>query len=302
MIRTYKYRLYPSRSQETNLWRVLDACRGLYNMALAERKVAYQMEGHRLSKAELYELGKHYRQTFPYADQVFSQTAQSVIEQVDLAFQAFFRRVKAGERPGYPRFKGRNHYHSFLFKQFSVGARLDGRRLKLFGIGRVRVRWHRPLEGAIRTVRMSHKAGEWYACFACEIEEPDPLPATGQGVGVDVGLSALLTTSDGEKVAHPAYYRAGQQRLRVLQRKLARTQRGSQKPSPSAQASTTPTDACRPATRRLPAQTEHDAGGPLRQDRTGRPAGAQYGSQPPPEQEHSRQRLVCISAVSHLQS
>jgi putative transposase len=172
-------------------------------------------------------LAKHYRQTFPYADQVFSQTAQSVIEQVDLAFQAFFRRVKAGEKPGYPRFKGRGRYNSFLFKQFGAGAKLDGRRLKLYGIGRVRVRWHRPIEGKIKTVRILRKADRWYACFACEIERPEPLPATGRMVGIDVGVSALITTSDGDKVAHPAYYRAGQKRLRVLQRKLARAKRGS---------------------------------------------------------------------------
>lgn len=72
MLRTYRYRLYPSRSQEQNLWRVLDACRGLYNLALAERKYAYQLEGRSVSKAELYTLAKHYRQTFPYANQMFS--------------------------------------------------------------------------------------------------------------------------------------------------------------------------------------------------------------------------------------
>jgi putative transposase len=227
MLKTFKYRLYPSRTQETNLFRVLNACRGLYNMALAERKYAYQLEGERVSKAGLYDIGKHYRQTFPYADQVFSQTAQSVIEQVDRAFQAFFGRVKAGEKAGYPRFKGRGRFNSFLFKQFGSGARLDGRRLKLFGIGRVRVRWHRPLEGDVKTVRITHKAGRWYACFICEVEEAEPLPTTGQRIGIDVGIASLITTSDGDKVDHPAFYRAGQKRLRVLQRKLARAQRGS---------------------------------------------------------------------------
>ena len=226
-IRQYQYRLYPSRTQEKNLLRVLNACRGLYNMALAERKHAYQLEQRSISKAELYELGKQYRQTCPSAEQVFSQTAQSVIEQVDLAFQVFFRRVKAGEKPGYPRFKGPGRFHSFLFKQFGTGARLDGRRLKLFGIGRVRVRWHRPLEGKIKTVRIVHKAGRWYACFTCEVEKPEPLPATGAVAGIDVGISSLVTISDGGKVEHPAFYRAGQQRLRVLQRKLARAKRGS---------------------------------------------------------------------------
>jgi len=227
MIRTYKYRLYPSRAQETNLWRVLDACRGLYNMALAERKYAYQLERRNVSTTDLYALAKRYRQTFPYAAQVFSQTAQSVIEQVDLAFQAFFRRLKAGERAGYPRFKGRGRFNSFLFKQFGAGARLDGRRLKLYGVGRVRVRWHRPVEGEIKTVRIVHKAGRWYACFACEVEVPKPLPAVGRAVGIDVGISALLTTSDGAQVAHPAFYRVGQRKLRVLQRRFARAKRGS---------------------------------------------------------------------------
>jgi putative transposase len=226
-IRVFKYRLYPSKAQEKNLYRVLACARHLYNMALAERKYAYQLEGRRVTLADTEQLAKHYRTTFPYADQMFSQTAQSVVKQVDLAFQAFFRRVKAGEKPGYPRFKGRDRLNSFEFKQFGNGARLDGRRLKLYGIGRVAVRWHRPQEGTIKTVRILHKAGCWYACLACEIEDTAPPMATGQAVGIDVGISALLTTSAGEKVAHPAFYRAGHRKLRVLQRKLARAQRGS---------------------------------------------------------------------------
>jgi len=229
IMRTYKYRLYPSKTQGKNLFRVLNACRGLYNMALAERKHAYQFEKRSVSKRELYELGKHYRRTFPYAKQVFSQTAQSVVEQVDDAYQAFFRRVKAGETPGYPRFKGMHRFNSFLFKQYGTGAKLDGRRLKLFGIGRVRVRWHRqiPENATIKTVRILHKGGRWYACFTCEVEEAKPLPDTGKQIGVDVGISSLLTTSEGEKVEHPVYYRRGQQRLRRLQRKLSRAKRGS---------------------------------------------------------------------------
>jgi putative transposase len=80
-------------------------------MALAGRRYAWEFEKRRVSKAELEVLAKHYRRVLPYAQQMFSQTAQSVVNQVDLAFQTFFRRVKAGETPGYPRF------NSFLFKQ-----------------------------------------------------------------------------------------------------------------------------------------------------------------------------------------
>ena len=116
---------------------------------------------------------------------------------------------------------------SFLFKQYGSGVKIDGRRLKLFGIGRVAVRWHRPLEGTIKTVRIVHQAGRWYACLACEVPKPEPPPKIGRAVGIDVGIAALLTTSDGDTEPHPAFYRAGQARLRVVQRRLARAQRGS---------------------------------------------------------------------------
>jgi len=226
--KVFKYRLYPSKAQEKNLLRVLDCARNLYNMALAERKYAYQLEGRKVGIADTEQLAKRYRATFPYADQVFSQTAQSVVKQVDLAYQAFFRRLKAGEhKAGYPRFKGRNRFNSFEFKQYGVGAKLDGRRVKLYGIGRVPVRWHRPIEGTIKTVRILRRAGKWYACFTCEVAVPEPLPKTGRVIGIDVGISALLTTSDGEKVENPKFYRAGQTKLRILQRKLTRAKRGS---------------------------------------------------------------------------
>ncbi len=226
-LKTFKYRLYPTTTQERQMFRVLDVCRHWYNMCLAERKWSDELGGRSVSKSEQERTGVHYRKTFPQAQIVFSQTMQTVCDDLDKAFQAFFRRVKAGEKPGYPRFKGREHCHSFAFKQFGVGARLDGRRLKLYGIGRVAVRWHRALEGAIKTVRIVHKAGCWYAAFACEVEPDAPLAPTGDVVGIDVGLSALLTLSNGVKVENPAYYRGAHKKLRVLQRKLARAQRGS---------------------------------------------------------------------------
>jgi len=209
------------------MFAVLDVCRSFYNMCLAERKWAYKLEQRSVSKHDQVKQARLYRQTFPQAKAVFSQTLQSVAIDVSKAFDAFFRRVKAKQKPGYPRFKGRNHFQSFNFPQYGVGAKVDGRRLKLYGIGRVAVRWHRPLEGKAKTVRIVFKAGCWYACFASEVKASPPLPKTGRVVGVDVGISALLTTSDGDMVANPNYYRAAQTELRRLQRKLARATRGS---------------------------------------------------------------------------
>lgn len=225
-LKTFKYRLYPTPAQEKCMFNTLAVCRNFYNMCLEDRKWSYKLEGRSVSKNEQVKQARLYRQTFPQAKSVFSQTLQSVAIDLSKAFDAFFRRVREGQKPGYPRFKSRNRFHSFNFPQFGVGAKLDGKRLKLFGIGRVRVRWHRPIEGEIKTVRMVHKAGRWYACFVCDVPDKPPLPKTGRGVGLDVGVAALITTSDGEKVEHPQFYRKGQKKLRRLQRAFARKKKG----------------------------------------------------------------------------
>lgn len=226
-LKTFKYRLYPSKAQQKRLALVLACARNFYNMLLAERKWAYELEGRSVGKTEQLRQVKHYKATFPQATGVHSHVLQVVAADVDKAFQAFFRRVKAGEKPGYPRFKGRDSFNSFGLKEYGNGFSLDGRRLKLSGIGRIPVRWHRPIEGEIKTVRILHKAGCWYASFACEVPASDPLPATGNVIGIDVGISALITTSDGRKADNPNYYRAGQTKLRRLQRQLSRAKKGS---------------------------------------------------------------------------
>jgi putative transposase len=212
------------------MFQVLAVCRHWHNMCLEERKLAWELEDRSVSKSEQQAKGKRYRQTFPQAKVVFSQTLQSVVDNLDKAFQSFFRRIKAGEKAGYPRFKGRNRFNSFSFKQFGMGARLDGNhRLRLFEIGRVRVRWHRPIpeNGTIKTCRIKHEAGQWYVTFAIELPDSLELPKTGNIIGLDMGISALITTSEGEKVENPNYYRAGQAKLRILGRSLARKKWGS---------------------------------------------------------------------------
>jgi putative transposase len=226
-IRIFKYRLYPKARHTRNLFRILNGARHLYNMALAEHRYVWETQGRSATSHELEQLAKQYRAKMPYGQQMFSQTAQSVIQQLNLAFASFFRRIKAGETPGYPRFKSATQFNSLLFKQYGSGVKIDGRRLKLYGIGRVAVRWHRLLEGKIKTVRLLHKAGQWFVLFTCQMPNSPPLPKTSRAIGIDVGLSALITTSEGEKVEHPQFYRLAQKRLRVLQRSLTRKQKGN---------------------------------------------------------------------------
>lgn len=225
MIKSYKYRLYPTELQQHLLRITLEICRVWYNICLSERKEAYEQEKRNVGKYEQLRKVKEFKRSYPHATKVHSHSLQIVVQDLDKAFQAFFRRMKAGEQPGYPRFKGKNRFDSFGFKQYGNGFKLDGRRLKVSGIGRVRIRWHRPIEGTIKTVRLCRQAGKWYACFACEVLE-QPLQPTGRSVGVDVGVHHLLATSDHEIVDNPRWYRKAQGRLRILQRQVCRRKMG----------------------------------------------------------------------------
>ena len=225
MLKAYKYRLYPSKAQQLLLEQTLETCRRWYNACLAERKEAYENERRSVGKFEQLRRVRELKQSNPYATNVHSHIIQIVVQDLDKAFQAFFRRIKAGETPGYPRFKGRNRFDSFGLKEYGNGFKMDGRRLKLSGIGRLRVRWHRPIEGEIKTVRIRRQAGKWYACFACEVNE-QPLPPTGQCVGVDVGIHHLVATSDHEVIENPRWYRIAQAKLRILQRRVSRRTEG----------------------------------------------------------------------------
>lgn len=220
----YRMRLYPTKTQEKDLAATLDVCRTFYNALLDERKVGYE-NGHTVTKTEQLRRVKELKAAQPEAAGIHSHVLQVVAADLYKAFQNFFRRVKSGETPGYPRYKGRDQFDSFGLKEYTNGFKIDGRRLKISGIGRVAVRWHRAIVGTIKTVRITRRAGKWYACFACECEA-EALPRTGEVVGIDVGISHLLATSDGEFVENPRWYRAGQKDLRRVQRAVARKKKG----------------------------------------------------------------------------
>ena len=226
ILKTFKYRLYPSPAQGRLLEETVETCRRWYNTCLGERKNAWEQEHRTVGKYEQLRKVMVYRKENEYAGKLHSHILQVVVQDLDKTFSAFFRRVQAKEKAGYPRFKGANRFDSFGLKEYGNGFCIDGRRLKLSGIGRMRVRWHRPLEGKVKTVRICRQAGQWYACFACEVEEQPPLPPTGKAVGVDVGVYHLLATSDGEVIENPRWYRGEQKHLRVLQRRVSRRKLG----------------------------------------------------------------------------
>ena len=149
------------------------------------------------------------------------------LRRLSRAFKAFFRRVEAGAKPGYPRFRARQRYDSLTWDGWTLR---DGR-VGLQGIGHLKVLWHRPVpsNSRIRTVTVRRHARHWYVGFAVERPRAAPLPATGASVGLDLGISTFAALSTGEQFAGPRALRGGQRRLRVGQRRIARRTRGSQR-------------------------------------------------------------------------
>jgi putative transposase len=150
---TFKYRLKPTKTQKHQLEQTLEQCRWVYNETLAIRKNAYEQDGKGLSLFTTQKLLVGWKADRPALKQVHSQVLQNVQVRVDLAFQAFFRRVRAGEEPGYPRFKGKGRYTSLTYPQYGNGVSLVGQTLTLSKIGEVKVGMHRPVAGTIKTGR-----------------------------------------------------------------------------------------------------------------------------------------------------
>jgi putative transposase len=227
MRKTYQYKLTPTPEQARALGRVLGLCRSLYNTALEQRITAWQRRRVSISRfAQEAEL-KEIRAALPDYATIHSHVLQDTLARLDKTYQAFFRRLKAGEKAGFPRYQGRDRWHSFTYKEFGNGATLDNGFLVLSKIGRLAVRWSRPLVGTPKTVTVSKEADGWYVCFSCADVPVQPLPATGQETGIDLGIEAFATLSDGARIFHPGWYRKAERALKTAQRRVSRRKKES---------------------------------------------------------------------------
>lgn len=232
MLRVYRYRLSPTPAQEKTLLWTLDRLRELYNACLQERRDAYALQHVSVSAyCQMKELIA-VRVERPEYQGVHTHLLQDAITRLDRAFGAFFRRVKAGQTPGYPRFKGRGQYHSFTLKDLAHnnGAKIvsGGKRVRLSGIGNVKVRLHRPMQGRAKQATITLAGdGHWYICFVCDNVPAKPLPKTGCDVGIDLGLKEFLATSDGEFVANQRPMKTARLHVERAQRKVSRRKKGS---------------------------------------------------------------------------
>jgi putative transposase len=202
--------------------------RTVYNDALNERRWTWERSRKSITYYEQWARLKQARKDFPDTIGFLNASStQQTLRRLDKAFRAFFRRIKAGETPGYPRFKSRSHFKSLEYR-YGDGCKLNGNRLYVQRVGDVKVKLHRPIpEGAtIKHVVLKRHLDKWYVCLMLEMPAPELRQHTGREVGIDVGLLHLLALSDGKTVENPYWLRQSQRKLRVAQRRVARRKKG----------------------------------------------------------------------------
>ncbi|MHB8084304.1 MAG: RNA-guided endonuclease InsQ/TnpB family protein [Dehalococcoidia bacterium] len=226
MLKTFRYRIFPTKKQTASLEAVLEECRYLYNRLLEQRKYAWEIQGaslgyyHQANMLPIIKKTRNFRLSH-------SQVLQNVAVRVDLAFKAFFRRAKAGVKPGFPRFKGKGWYDSITFPQVPSGCRLKDGRLAVSKVGHIKIIMHRKMCGKPKTATIRRSStGKWYVTFACEIETQH-LPVTNSAVGIDVGLHTFAMLSDGTPVENPRFFREEEKALAKAQRKMSKATKGT---------------------------------------------------------------------------
>jgi len=222
--------LYPTNAEATLLQQSLDECRWLYNHLLEQRKLAWEGGGGSLSYFDQCASLPVLKEFRPSLKLVNAQVLQNVAGRIDLAFKAFFRRVKAGEKPGYPRFKGWGWYDSFTYPQVPGVCKVADRTVTLSRIGQVKAKVHRPIQGIPKTCTVKrHSTGKWFVSFACEAVPTDVVPESVEAVGVDVGLTNFAALSTGESIAAPRFFRQEEQALARAQRRMSKESKGTAK-------------------------------------------------------------------------
>ncbi len=205
MKKTYQFRIYPDKSQEIVMNRTLSICRHLYNEWINYYDQKLDLTANKI----------------PYQKEVHSQVLQDVIKRVDKSFKNFYNGF------GYPRFQGKNRYNSFTYPQSGFGLK-DGK-LILSKIGRLKIILHREIQGKIKTCSIKKDIDQWYVSFSCDIEAPMIPVEIKTETGIDVGLSSLITLSDGTKIEPPEFLRESEDKLTQEQKRLSRKEKGSGK-------------------------------------------------------------------------
>ena len=227
MRKTFQYKAQLPKSVERKAFKWLYLCRNLYNSCLEQRITVYNQKKVGISGYTQAKELPILKQEFPEYKEINSQTLQAVTEKLQKSYDNFFRRLKNGETPGFPRFKGRDRYNSFVLK--NTGWSLDKNNLIVKNIGRFKLFLSRPILGDIKRITVKFTSNGWFVSFSCDNVPMNLLPQIDKEIGIDVGLKVFLADSDGNFVDNPKFFRESEKELRVKQRSLSRKKKGSKR-------------------------------------------------------------------------
>lgn len=222
--KTYKFRLYPTARQKRKLEEWFGLSCELYNAALQERRDAWVINRVNISYKDQNKQLTEIKDIRPEYKDINSHALQDALRRLDKAFQAFFRRVKAGESPGFPRFKPKSRFHSFSVP--NTRYKVAGGKLDLSRFGKIKLRQDCEMQGEMTNLTITREIDHYFACITVKFE-PEKLPATGARVGIDLGYRHFAVLSDGAIIENPRYYQKAQKKLRVAARRVARRKKGS---------------------------------------------------------------------------
>ena len=226
---SYKFRIYPNIAQVKQIRRTFGCCRFVWNHYLAMRKALYEQDGKSINYNACSKDMTQLKESLNWLREVDATALQSTLRDLDTAYQNFFRRIKKGAKPGYPKFKSRrNHRQSYKSKCVGTNIKVLEGAVQLPKLGKVKCRISKPVEGRILSATVSQTpSGKYFVALCCTDVDMEPLPSTGAVVGIDMGLKAFAITSDGVEYPNHKYLSKSQKKLAKLQRQLSRKTKGS---------------------------------------------------------------------------
>jgi len=229
--KAYKCRLYPNKEQTELIEKTFGACRWVWNLSLETKKAAYEVNQKNLTGYDLDKMLPRWKAVCPWLKDVDSQALKQSIRDLDAAYKNFFRRVKKGEMPGFPKFKSKKA-STQSYRTPAAGGKvkvIDDRHVKIPKLGVVKCRITQPIEGRILSATVKRvPSGKYYVVLCCtDVPEPDMPIEDDQILGIDAGVKDLMTRSDGVKVPNHRYAYKAERKLRREQRKLSRRKKGS---------------------------------------------------------------------------
>lgn len=226
---SYKFRIYPNIAQVQQIRRTFGCCRFVWNHYLAMRKALYEQDGKSINYNACSKDMTQLKESLNWLREVDATALQSTLRDLDTAYQNFFRRVKKGAKPGYPKFKSRrNHRQSYKSKCVGTNIKVLEGAVQLPKLGKVKCRISKHVEGRILSATVSQTpGGKYFVALCCTDVDMEPLPSTGAVVGIDMGLKAFAITSDGVEYPNHKYLSKSQKKLAKLQRQLSRKTKGS---------------------------------------------------------------------------